>query len=149
MIHKDFRLLWHLRWLKPVIRMAGNSDAKKVQSDLTAFVNNWVKDAPPSDRALFALPAIRTMLEDEIREAYRQGAAGWFGDVFAMLDWGFELESITSPVTVFHGGADEIVYPTMGQAIAARVRNGRLHLIPNEGHLCVFRHWETVLNSVD
>lgn len=147
MLHKDFRLLLWFKWFKPFIRLAGRQEAKKAHADISAVVDNWAKDAPELDRELFAMPDIREMLEEEMSEAWRQGAAGWVGDVLAFFNWGFEPEDIQTPVEVFHGGADEILFPAMGQSLAERLPQSRFHLIPDEGHFCLFRHWAKIMGS--
>lgn len=147
LVRKDFRLLWRLRRLTPLIRLAARSDTKRVKADPSTFVEGWVKDAPRLDRELLEQPDMRRMLEEEIVEAYRQGAVGWLSDVFALMQWGFEPSTVTTPVEVFHGDADPIVFPGMGEALAKQVGNGRFHLIPGEGHLCVFRRWQEVLRA--
>jgi len=146
-VHREYRLLWRLRWFKPLIRMAGRDEAKKARADIAAYADNWAKEAPELDRELFAMPPIREMLEQEMSEAFRQGAAGWLGDVFAFLNWGFELEDIHTSVEIFHGGADKILFPAMGRSIAERLPQGRFHILPDEGHFCLFRHWVKILES--
>jgi pimeloyl-ACP methyl ester carboxylesterase len=113
-----------------------------------AFADNLFKDAPESDRELSAMLSIREMLEQEMSEAFRQGAEGWLGDVFAFLNWGFELEDIQTPVKIFHGSADEIIFPAMGRAIAHRLPRGHFQAFPSEGHFCLFRHWVRILDSL-
>ena len=70
--------------------------------------------------------------------AVRQGIAGWFDDDMELLgDWGFDLASITVPVTVWQGGQDRFVPAAHGEWLAANVPGARLRLLPDEGHLSI------------
>ena len=73
-----------------------------------------------------------------LRGAVRQGIAGWFDDDMELMgDWGFDLASITVPVTVWQGGQDRFVPAAHGEWLAANVPGARLRLLPDEGHLSI------------
>lgn len=148
-VHNDFKWLWRLRWFKPFLRMAGRDEAKRVKNDIVKYTDNWLKEAPTLDKELFTDTALRQMLEKTMSEAFRQGAHGWLADVFALLKWGFELKDIHTPVEIFHGGADEIIFPQMAQIITENLPNAQLKIFPDEGHFCLFRHWVEILKRVN
>ncbi len=93
------------------------------------------------------LPAVdRAALTDEFgadlaagfREALRTGVDGWVDDDLAFLKpWGFELDEIRVPVSLWHGGADQMVPFSHGQWLAGRVPGVSAHLLENEGHLSI------------
>ena len=112
-IHKSFRFLLKISWCKPLIRIAGKSEAKRANSDITRYAENWLKESPEPDKILFTNQALRKMFEDGMKEAFKQGAAGWLGDIFAGINWGFQPEEILKPVKVFHGSADELLFAEM------------------------------------
>ncbi len=70
------------------------------------------------------------------QEAVREGPWGWLDDDLAFTrDWGFRLDTIRTPVTVWQGGQDLMVPLAHGAWLARHVRGARAELLPDEGHL--------------
>ena len=146
-IHKSFRYLLKLGWFKPLIRMAGKSEAKRANSDIAKYAEDWLKESPEPDKILFSDEALRKMFEDGMKEAFKQGGAGWVGDVFAGINWGFFPEEIQNPVKIFHGSADELLFAEMGRRLAQRLPHADFQLYEGEGHYCLYKHWSEILNT--
>jgi pimeloyl-ACP methyl ester carboxylesterase len=73
-----------------------------------------------------------------IGAALAGGIDGWFDDDRALVeDWGFDLGSVTVPVTVWQGDDDRMVPFAHGQWLAAHVRGARAELRQGEGHLSI------------
>ncbi len=87
----------------------------------------------------------RTMLEDQVREAFRPGATGIADDLVAMwLPWGFDLGSVLVPTVVFHG--DEDPYNAADSATyAEQIPHARLIRWPDAGHLGILSNWSQVV----
>jgi len=93
------------------------------------------------------LPAVdRAVVTDEFgedlvagfHEALRGGVDGWLDDDLAFTrPWGFELEEISIPVTLWQGSADLMVPFAHGQWLSSRVPGITAHLETGEGHLSV------------
>jgi pimeloyl-ACP methyl ester carboxylesterase len=63
-------------------------------------------------------------------------ADGWWDDGVAHLSpWGFELDSITTPVLLLHGREDRFVPFGHGQWLAAHVPGAEARLTDGDGHL--------------
>jgi pimeloyl-ACP methyl ester carboxylesterase len=74
-------------------------------------------------------------LAEAITLGLRDGIWGWIDDDMAfMRDWGFDLQAIASPVTIWQGGQDRMVPYAHGRWLAAHVR-GASRLLPEQGHL--------------
>jgi pimeloyl-ACP methyl ester carboxylesterase len=146
-IHKSFRLLLKLRWFKPLIRIAGKSEAKRANSDIVRYAEDWLKESPEPDKILFSDKALRKMFEDGMKEAFKQGAAGWLGDLFTGINWGFLPEEIQIPVKIFHGSADEVLFAEMGRRLAQRLPHADFQLYEGEGHYCLYTHWSEILDT--
>jgi pimeloyl-ACP methyl ester carboxylesterase len=72
------------------------------------------------------------------REAVRVSVDGWLDDDLAFTrPWGFGLEEIHVPTTIWQGSADLMVPFAHGQWLAARLPSATAHLEPGEGHLSV------------
>jgi pimeloyl-ACP methyl ester carboxylesterase len=73
---------------------------------------------------------------ESCRRAVLQGVAGWRDDDLAFVrPWGFSLETITVPVSVWQGRLDKMVPFAHGSWLAAHVAGARAHLHDDEGHL--------------
>ena len=71
-----------------------------------------------------------------IRDSLRTGIWGWFDDDLALLgDWGFDLDAIATPVTIWQGREDRFVPPAHGEWLAANVAGARAQLLDGHGHL--------------
>ncbi|MBM3675251.1 MAG: alpha/beta hydrolase [Actinobacteria bacterium] len=97
------------------------------------------------DGLVMADPALRSMLEAQVRLALCQGASGIAADLVAMwLDWGFRLSDVHVPTAVFHGAADRSNGED-AQVYAARIPGATLTVWPDAGHLGLLAHWLEVL----
>ncbi|HEY1509153.1 MAG TPA: alpha/beta fold hydrolase [Solirubrobacteraceae bacterium] len=75
-------------------------------------------------------------LSDATRLAVSRGIWGWLDDDLAILhDWGFSLDGIERPVTIWQGGQDRMVPFDHGRWLADHVAGAGAQLLPDEGHL--------------
>jgi len=91
------------------------------------------------------LPEIdRAALSDEygedmasgFHEALRVGVDGWLDDDLAFLDdWGFALDEITVPTSLWQGTADLMVPPSHGEWFATHLSQASVTMLEGEGHL--------------
>ena len=72
------------------------------------------------------------------REALRVGVDGWLDDDLAFLrGWGFALEDVATPVSLWQGEQDRMVPYAHGPFQADRLSDVRTHLLPDDGHLSI------------
>ncbi|HXR14502.1 MAG TPA: alpha/beta hydrolase [Solirubrobacteraceae bacterium] len=77
-------------------------------------------------------------LSRAMRVGLAEGVWGWLDDDLAfMRDWGFALERIERPVTVWQGSEDRFVPFAHGHWLAAHVAGARARLLDGEGHLSI------------
>jgi pimeloyl-ACP methyl ester carboxylesterase len=79
-------------------------------------------------------------------QAFLRGAHGVVADYAAIAQpWGFEVERIDTPLTIFHGDADTMVPVRHSEELAKRVAGSELRIWPGEGHLGTITHAEEIL----
>jgi pimeloyl-ACP methyl ester carboxylesterase len=84
-----------------------------------------------------------------LRRAVSTGIDGWFDDDLAFVKpWGFELDAIRVPVSVWQGAHDMMVPFAHGQWLAAHVPGAQVHLYDDEGHLSLAQQLPRILDSL-
>lgn len=80
------------------------------------------------------------------RRAVAQGETGMLEDALQVVrPWGFDLASITVPVSVWQGAHDQMVPFSHGQWLAAAVPGARAQLFEEEGHLSLMARADAIL----
>lgn len=101
-------------------------------ADVGAWFGELVSDV---DRATLT-GGFADYIAASCRDAVRNGIWGWADDDLAFVrDWGFDLDSITVPVTVWQGSEDRMVPFGHGRWLADHVPGARARLLGGEGHL--------------
>jgi pimeloyl-ACP methyl ester carboxylesterase len=74
-------------------------------------------------------------------KAVETGIEGWLEDDIALVTpWGFDLETITTPVTFWTGKQDQFVSWWHTVWMAQRVPGADLHVLAGEGHMSLRQH---------
>jgi pimeloyl-ACP methyl ester carboxylesterase len=90
---------------------------------------------PPVDRAALTGEFADSVAAD-IRHSLEPGIWGWHDDDLAFArPWGFELDSIRVPLTLWQGGQDRMVPFAHGAWLSEQVPGVRAHLLAEHGHL--------------
>ena len=109
-----------------------------------------LKDVTPAD----IVTSLETLLPDvdkgvltgefgedmaaSFHEGLKSGVDGWLDDDLALVKpWGFELDEVAVPTTLWQGSEDLMVPPAHGQWLASRLPGVSAHLEPGEGHLSI------------
>ena len=104
---------------------ATGDDLARVLGDLVSDID---KAALTGERA--------QALAENFHEALREGIVGWLDDDLAFVrDWGFELEDIEVPVTVWQGEQDRMVPFAHAEWLVAHIPGARPRLLPEHGHI--------------
>jgi pimeloyl-ACP methyl ester carboxylesterase len=74
-------------------------------------------------------------LADGFRDGWTHGDEGWWDDWSAFLSpWGFSLDAITAPVSLWHGLADKRCPPGHGRWLAAQIPGVEAHFPADDDH---------------
>jgi pimeloyl-ACP methyl ester carboxylesterase len=110
------------------------------------FLDRLNERLPVCDRDILRRPEIRTMLMQDLRAAFRNGARAFLEDLqLEARPWRIPLERIACPVTLWHGSRDTIVPPAATEALAALLRHASVRIFPEKGHFFVFEVWRDLL----
>ncbi len=110
------------------------------------MVKQMMKQMPEVDQVVFRDGAfIETTLE-----AFRNGVAGASQEVqLTLKPWGFNVEDIQCPVTIWQGDLDKQAPAGHAKLYAKLIPNAQLTFFKNEGHLSVLiNHGEAILRSI-
>lgn len=112
------------------IRSATVEDLLRILGDL---VSEPDRKALTGDYAEFSLVSLKAALSN--------GVYGWLDDDLAFVSpWGFSVESIQVPVSIWQGREDRFVPLSHGEWLSANVPGARSHLLDGEGHISLSRH---------
>jgi pimeloyl-ACP methyl ester carboxylesterase len=112
------------------IRAASPDDLLRILGDL---VSEPDREALTGDYAEHSLASTQG--------AVSTGVFGWLDDDLAFVrPWGFSVDSISVPVSIWQGREDRFVPITHGEWLADHVPGARSHLLENEGHISLSRH---------
>lgn len=76
-----------------------------------------------------------------LQRSVSTGVFGWLDDDLAFVRaWGFGMDEVRVPVSVWQGREDRFVPITHGEWLAEHIPGARSHLLENEGHLSLSRH---------
>ena len=90
---------------------------------------------PQADRRVISDFGIKVMLEANFAEAFHESAAGWVDDTLAFIaPWGFALDSIETPVLLWHGSEDVFAPIAHSRWLAERIRHARLVVSRGAAH---------------
>lgn len=80
------------------------------------------------------------------RYAVHQGSIGYLEDNLQIVrPWGVDLSRLRVPVAVWQGAHDRMVPPGHGEWLAATIPGARMHLLPDEGHISLVSHLDSML----
>lgn len=106
------------------------------------------RDLPPVDRALVSDVAVRERIMESARENRRQGAHHVLREILQLSHpWGFALDQIDVPTTIWHGEQDRVVPPRLAHNIAQALPNSDIRFLPEAGHYLLFHCWKEILRA--
>jgi pimeloyl-ACP methyl ester carboxylesterase len=113
--------------------------------DIAGALGDLVDDV---DRAALTGEFAETMAS-MLRRALSTGIAGWLDDDLAFVKpWGFELDAIRVPVSIWQGAHDRMVPFSHGQWLSANVPGARVHLYEDEGHISLVQQLPLILDDL-
>lgn len=114
------------------------------------MMGKMIKQLPEIDQKIFRDPALLRSLIDSTIEAFRDGTVGPAQEMKLLFNpWGFILEKIACPMTIWHGGLDTQAPVSHAKVYAKLIPDAQLNIIEIEGHHSILKnHIEKVLVGV-
>ena len=85
-------------------------------------------------------------LAESSRSAVSAGIDGWREDDLAFVaDWGFRLDDLVVPVSIWQGDQDRMVPVAHGRWLSGHLAGAETHLLPGEGHLSITDNFATIV----
>jgi pimeloyl-ACP methyl ester carboxylesterase len=142
-----------VRDLMSLLRSGAPEAVDGVKARCEWFATDWATIFDPgmgtSDDALLAEPGVREPSLAEMREAARQGAAGYIEDWIAdARPWGFSPAEVSHDVQVWWGDDDQLVARDCAEYLARAIKRSTLTILPDEGHMFPIRHWGEMLAAL-
>ncbi|CAN5688775.1 alpha/beta hydrolase [soil metagenome] len=117
-----------LEWMKPQVHAMGSIAPEEIVNTLCSIISD-VDEASLSGE-------LGEVMAASFRRAFARGPWGWYDDDLAFVaPWGFDLDSITVPVSIWQGRQDLMVPFAHGKWLAANIPSARPRLRPEHGHL--------------
>jgi pimeloyl-ACP methyl ester carboxylesterase len=92
---------------------------------------------------------LASYLAGSLRRSLLHGVSGWRDDDLAFVrPWGFGLDQIAVPVSIWQGRLDRMVPFAHGQWLAEHVRGAHAHLYDDEGHLSLAAQLSAIFADV-
>lgn len=105
--------------------------------------------APRPDRSILSEELVGNTVRQAMATAPSTQARACGCDVALITaDWGFRLEDISVPVTVWHGDADTWIPPRQAEAVAQAIPSATLRLLPGAGHFFYVEQMAPILRSL-
>jgi pimeloyl-ACP methyl ester carboxylesterase len=124
-----------------------------VADELRSVSADQVADALASLFGEADLAALAAGMDEDLAAQLHHGVAtgvdGWIDDDLAFLaDWGFALDEVVVPTTVWHGNADLMVPFAHGRWLADHIPGAVAHLEDGHGHLSIARDADRLLEEL-
>ncbi|MEM8858649.1 MAG: hypothetical protein AAGD96_10025 [Chloroflexota bacterium] len=98
-------------------------------------MERMLNDLPDVDKAVFTGDKVESLMKAG-QESFYQGVQGPKdeGRIYAE-SWGFDLQEIAMPVSIWQGSLDVNVPLSNGQILADEIPHANAHFIDGEGHI--------------
>jgi pimeloyl-ACP methyl ester carboxylesterase len=123
--------------LVPYLDRLAEEVRESTPEDLVAILGDLVSE--PDRAVLTAEYAVES--HASFLASVSTGTWGWLDDDLAFVrSWGFGLDEVRVPVSVWHGLEDRFVPLAHGEWLAANIPGASSHMVEGEGHLSLSDH---------
>lgn len=132
--------MWMLRTFVPqsVLEYTMGRLWKSGIEKVDQFLFSESNEFSPPDQEVFAHAEIGPLLMSTLKTALLQGPGALLEDLQVIKSaWGFPLHEITCPVTLWHGGSDNVIHYKYAYEMEKLLPKAKLKFISDEGHYSI------------
>ncbi len=132
--------MWMLRTFvpQPVLEYTMGRLWKSGIEKVDQFLFNESSEFSPPDQEVFAHAEIGPLLTSTLKTALSQGPGALLEDLQVIKSsWGFPLNEVICPVTLWHGGSDNVIHYKYAYEMEKLLPKAKLKFISDEGHYSI------------
>lgn len=105
------------------------------------MLKKMTQQMPEVDQLFFSNPESGKAIINATKEAFRNGVGGVSQEIILTLKpWGFNLDNINVPVTIFQGGQDKQAPEMHAKIYAKLIPNANSVFFKDEGHISILQN---------
>lgn len=150
-LNKDVRILLKMAKSFPIfLKLMLKIQNWQIKRNPKSALKNFLKIMSAPDQEILKNEAIMDVIERMFKEAFKNGSKGVAYEISKILvqDWGFKINEITSPAFIWHGDKDNNVPQEWAMKTNDTIRNSKLKIFPNEGHLIILNNAEEIFTTL-
>lgn len=142
--------VWLQQHFKPGLYWLNKRLYSRARHDPSRLLRKLARHLADCDKKVLAERTTRDILIASLVEAAHQNPLYGAQELTIFgAPWGFELKDIPMPITLWHGGQDEVVPVAMAYQLADELKSSCLHIMPDDGHFSLpVLHAEKILHQL-
>jgi pimeloyl-ACP methyl ester carboxylesterase len=106
---------WAARRASILLGPMGRAMARVTLKNPDKAAERLIGVRPPADREIIRRPEVMAVLRENLPNQFKEPASVALEMANAARPWGFDLEDVTVPTTIWQGGLDDVHTPAMGR----------------------------------
>ena len=138
------------KFFPPVLHLSTFLMVRQLSSKPTKGLKKFVEGLPEPDRLVLSKTDAQDFVAASAVEGVRQGSGPLLEEIgIYSRSWGFKLEDLNVPVSLFQGEVDIDVPPSMARHQASLIPDCEINLYPNDGHFSLLvNHIDEIIASL-
>ena len=138
------------KFFPPVLHLSTFLMVRQLSSKPAKGLKKFVEGLPEPDRLVLSKTDAQDFVAASAVEGVRQGSGPLLEEIgIYSRSWGFKLEDLNVPVSLFQGEIDIDVPPSMARHQASLIPDCEINLYPNDGHFSLLvNHIDEIIASL-
>lgn len=139
---------WAARRLPFLLRPMATSMVRVARKDPDKAARRMVRLRPPADRTIIERPEVMAVLRENLPNQFQDPESIALEMRNAARPWGFELDEVTAPATIWQGGLDDVHTPAMARHLADHLPSAELVFEPDYATFNFIDDFESILSTL-
>ena len=138
------------KFFPPVLHLSTFLMVRQLSSKSAKGLKKFVEGLPEPDRLVLSKTDAQDFVAASAVEGVRQGSGPLLEEIgIYSRSWGFKLEDLNVPVSLFQGEVDIDVPASMARHQASLIPDCEINLYPNDGHFSLLvNHIDEIIASL-